>query len=529
MYPEKFYVHSFQHLQENMDLIMNQTSTTPKVRTENDLELNTTNSGGENGRDGIQRSDRNCQEGDKRGNFKEVLEIGNNALHAIICSYYVILKESKPGNRILRRNKKSINPKNGSTIMPAATTLISETESLKTHLRNTNMEVRGRQTFTNNTSTIVKNLYKRSHNLYNNSKKLKIKRNSSCYNERYSRVLGNMTKLKVKYPRRFLNVSDQHLKVNILKDLHVKDVYNLNKYDVCGKRENRSPASRKLVRTKSTRFEPAIVSHIKQALLYAQQRERKKEPDAELACILKYNSKAHLALTISEQQKKLASLERFLERENPDIYRYVVVNDTIVNETSPWTTVYTTRPYRTLPPCFITEPRRPPGYYKNPGYTTRYFSKYLNNSKYWKINYTSTFYVNRNLYKNFNYSAIKYGNILEHYWRRANSSTKAQTNHMETHYTNGNVQRNFNNPDIKQENIIQADYMKAKLETQGKFDGNNITFKSLNRRRRRVELCVKDVPFNSVESMDDGVGATQSLPFERVDNNIMFSFRPGEI
>ncbi|KAL1450172.1 hypothetical protein WDU94_002621 [Cyamophila willieti] len=519
-YVEKFYIHSYQHLQENMGLIMNQTATlvgaTAKViETSNAAIHNVQGESGtkekthhENIRESTVIQDkthpRNSNETNghwEHSHPEEVINRGNNLETNKFDSDYCLnrshykdeLNIFKSMTRVRRSITKptSLDPYNYFKAYFSNRTKLCKKETKKRSESVSSLDPYNyfKVYFSNRTKLCKKQTKKRSENV-----KISFMSNIQRINEQYNKS------------RRFLNVTDRHLKVKILKDLHA---YRKNDEPVFpGPFTLATPLTKKTRNSSqvgTTRYAEAFVNHVKQVLKYMDYKERKKDPNCEILCYVRYHAKAHLELLLSEQQQALHDLENALDK--TDIYRYVVVNNTIVNHTSPRETIHTTKIIkRKLPDCFITEPNP---YWGRNQYTNSKYNKLRSNFESMKENYnfmrrpstkitknqlyyTSTYYINRNLYKyrnlnkfeNMRDDLYKYRNYTQIENIINNTQRPSQRNYMSKfyYYKNRTLDNNGNLNNTKREKSQTKDTFER--PSQEKCEPNSISPEKLLKNNR---------------------------------------------
>lgn len=442
LYPEKFYVHSFQHLQDNMDFIMNKTTlqqidgTTESIVDEKtctqrmDTELPSQE-------EGIRRKRSVQEDGANRGKSIEIFTKCDALTLSCNKSHVGTYDRSVP---------KTCEPSlTGSPIVLNSRQRTNKSEKLnveKSDLFQNSIvaSFQGRNATKSSKINNIRRNYTPAPlplNRFMNKSAFDSRRNkisSWIFNSRQFQLKWNSNMQRLvgfNKSRIFLNVTDRSLKEKLLRDLHVysnEEPASLMQFQTLGKNITKPKLT-----SRTSRFDPKMVAHIKQAALWAQQKERKRDPETELVVMVRLNKKQYISDLLRQQQFKLRSLERYLERTSSDIYRYAVVNNTIVNSTKVQPFIITRSPYRTLPDCFRT------GYVPH----VRQFERYTNTTR-WIRNYTSTYYVNRNLYRNYNYASNNYLNILDSYMRKVNGSrTNSQRNTTSPYYGSRTSHLNF--------------------------------------------------------------------------------------
>lgn len=340
------------------------------------------------------------------------------------------------------------------------------------------------------------------------------------------------------------------LKINFTKIRRYNGTISHSK----GLRNTRHNNSSKItVASKSTKcstvakvtFEPDMVRHIKRAHLWVQQKERKRDPEAEVVMIVKLDKKAHLKQMLAKQQQKLVSLEKFLEKNKSSIYRYVVVNNTIVNSTpKAEVTPITLRSRYTLPLCFITEPRVR-GHLRRNQYTNsnsysryngnytilrRYYNHTFNNGMYFqknwnysnnkfstffrnRIKYTTTIYFNQNLYKNFNYDAHGYDNMI-------NVKNKAITNEAGSYFTSytSRYSRPYKRTNYRSNTSIKVTHANKNLYKNMNLSQNVNTVKWIKSHPKTGNKIVKPIYVNNknLYRTTDNVNHTLRSPVDAI-------------
>lgn len=376
LYLERFYIHSLQHLRDNMNLLMNKTTST---KQKDNSELTT---------EQIEKSKK--------------YEVKRNT-----GEYTDFTIEERNHHEFL------------TTLKKRSSDIFSKNKYFK-----------NRTILNKATSLLIKNLTKLRRDksvTYNTSNRFLVDSAGKNNNVNNS-YLNQEPKLNFNKSRRY-NFTQGHSKGQVLKTRNNKN----NESRIQG----RNLGTKCSINPTGT-FEPEMVKHIKKAALWVQQKERKKDPESEVVVIVKLDKKAHMRQILSQQQRKLVSLEKILERNSSSIYRYLIINNTIVNNTplvDP--TPFTVRSRYTIPLCFITEPRIQ-GVLRRKQYTNDNFTKFNKKFTNWKRYYNDTFYDIKRPSLNLNYSINRYNSLLTNLLKQ---SSTLRTN---TFYFNRNLYKNFN-------------------------------------------------------------------------------------